>query len=50
MINNHRHQTTMQGEQALVSCGTSAGPVVMRFYRDWSPKGYDRAVELYEKV
>ena len=40
----------MQGEQALVSCGTSKGPITMRFHRDWSPLGYDRAIALYEKV
>ena len=37
------------GEQALVSCGTTKGPVVMRLHRDWSPLGYDRAVTLFEK-
>jgi hypothetical protein len=25
-------------------------PIKMRFHRDWSPHGYDRAVELFEKV
>lgn len=40
----------MSGEQALVSCGTSKGPILMRFYRDWSPHGYDRAVQLFQDV
>ena len=39
-----------QGEQAVVNCGTTKGPLVMQFYRDWSPLGYDRAVELFERV
>ena len=39
----------MPGEHALVSCGTSTGPVVMRLHREWSPLGYDRAVELFEQ-
>jgi cyclophilin family peptidyl-prolyl cis-trans isomerase len=36
-------------EQAIVSCGTSAGPIVMQFTRQWSPIGYDRVVELFER-
>jgi hypothetical protein len=39
-----------EGEEALVSCGTSKGPVVMRMHRDWSPQGYDRVVDLFERV
>ena len=38
------------GEEALVSCGTTKGPVVMRMHRDWSPHGYDRVVDLFERV
>ena len=38
------------GEEALVSCGTTKGPIVMRMHRDWSPHGYDRVVELFERV
>lgn len=38
------------GEEALVSCGTTKGPIVMRMHRDWSPRGYDRVVELFERV
>jgi cyclophilin family peptidyl-prolyl cis-trans isomerase len=40
----------MQGEEAIVKCGTSKGPIVMLLHRDWSPNGYDRATELFEKV
>jgi hypothetical protein len=40
----------MQGEEAIVKCGTSKGPIVMQLHRDWSPNGYDRATELFEKV
>jgi cyclophilin family peptidyl-prolyl cis-trans isomerase len=36
-------------EQAIVSCGTSVGPIVMQFTRHWSPIGYDRVVELFER-
>ena len=39
-----------KGEEALVSCGTTKGPVVMRMHRDWSPHGYDRVVDLFERV
>lgn len=41
--------TTTKDEEALVRCGTSKGPIVIRFYRHWSPHGYDRAVALFEK-
>lgn len=40
----------MEKEQAVIECDTTKGPFQMRFYRAWSPIGYDRAVELYEKV
>jgi hypothetical protein len=40
----------MQGEEAIVKCGTTKGPIEMKFYRDWSPNGYDRATYLYEQV
>jgi peptidyl-prolyl cis-trans isomerase A (cyclophilin A) len=37
------------GPTALVKCGTSTGgSFTMRFHRDWSPNGYDRAVELFK--
>jgi hypothetical protein len=40
----------MQGEEAIVKCGTSKGPIVMQLFRDWSPFGYDRATDLFENV
>ena len=40
----------MPGEQALVSCGTTRGPIVMRLHHNWSPRGYERAVELFTEV
>jgi cyclophilin family peptidyl-prolyl cis-trans isomerase len=39
----HRH------EEAMVQCETTKGPIVMRFYRNWAPNGYDRVVELFER-
>mmetsp|Transcript_582 Transcript_582/g.900 ORF Transcript_582/g.900 Transcript_582/m.900 type:complete len:277 (-) Transcript_582:632-1462(-) len=39
----------MLEETAVVSCGTSAGPIKIQFFRTWSPLGYDRAVELFER-
>ena len=40
---------TTNDEEVLVRCGTSKGPIVIRFYRHWSPHGYDRAIALFEK-
>jgi peptidyl-prolyl cis-trans isomerase A (cyclophilin A) len=36
-------------EEAIVKCGTTKGDITMKFIREWSPMGYDRAVELYER-
>lgn len=36
-------------EVARVSCGTTAGDIVLELKRQWSPHGYDRAVELFER-
>jgi len=36
-------------EEATVTCSTSKGEFKMKFYRKWSPNGYDRCVELFEK-
>ena len=33
----------------LVECGTTAGPFAMMLYKDWSPRGYERAIELFER-
>ena len=35
-------------ETAVVQCGTSTGSITMEFYRDWSPHGYDKVVQLFE--
>lgn len=35
-------------QRAKVTCGTSKGRIVIEFYREWSPKGYDRVVNLFE--
>lgn len=40
---------SQEEEAAIVSCGTSAGPIQFQFFRAWSPLGYDRAVELFER-
>ena len=32
-----------------MTCGTTAGPVVMRLHRSWSPHGYDRAASLFDR-
>jgi peptidyl-prolyl cis-trans isomerase A (cyclophilin A) len=36
-------------EEAIVTCGTSKGELVLQFYRHWSPNGYDRAMTLFEQ-
>lgn len=36
-------------EEAFVSCGTTKGPFKAHFIRHWSPHGYDRVVQLFEK-
>jgi cyclophilin family peptidyl-prolyl cis-trans isomerase len=46
---NSSDDSEKEKEQAIVSCGTSAGPIVMQFTRQWSPIGYDRVVELFER-
>lgn len=40
---------TKPNETSMVECETSAGPIAMEFHRDWSPHGYDRAIELFER-
>jgi peptidyl-prolyl cis-trans isomerase A (cyclophilin A) len=35
-------------EIAIVSCGTTKGPITIEFYKGWSPLGYDRVVHLFE--
>jgi peptidyl-prolyl cis-trans isomerase A (cyclophilin A) len=34
---------------AIVSCSTTAGPLLMHFHRAWSPRGYERATTLFER-
>ena len=36
-------------EEAIVRCETTAGTITMQLIRAWSPLGYDRAVELFER-
>jgi peptidyl-prolyl cis-trans isomerase A (cyclophilin A) len=36
-------------EEAIVTCATSKGELVLQFYRHWSPNGYDRAMTLFEQ-
>jgi cyclophilin family peptidyl-prolyl cis-trans isomerase len=36
-------------EVSVIKCGTTTGPIVMEMHREWSPKGYDKAVALFEK-
>lgn len=36
-------------EHAVVECSTTAGPIVLHLHRAWSPNGYDRASELFER-
>jgi len=42
-------ESGVNGETALVKCGTTKGDFTAKFYRDWSPHGYDRAVTLFQK-
>ena len=39
----------MSEETAIVQCGTSKGDFTMELHRSWSPIGYDRAVELFDR-
>lgn len=36
-------------QRAIVKCTTSSGDITMRFHREWSPNGYDRATSLFER-
>lgn len=35
--------------ESIISCSTSAGDFSLKLNRAWSPNGYDRAVELFER-
>ena len=43
------HEQGAEGETAVVSCGTTKGNFVAKFYYDWSPHGYERATALFQK-
>ena len=34
---------------AIVECGTTAGPFAIQLRKEWSPLGYERALELFER-
>ncbi|KAG7361492.1 cyclophilin type peptidyl-prolyl cis-trans isomerase [Nitzschia inconspicua] len=36
-------------EEAIVTCETTKGSFTMKLIRNWSPNGYDRAVELFQR-
>eukprot|EP00568_Trieres_chinensis_P012147 CAMPEP_0183300898 /NCGR_PEP_ID=MMETSP0160_2-20130417/7173_1 /TAXON_ID=2839 ORGANISM="Odontella Sinensis, Strain Grunow 1884" /NCGR_SAMPLE_ID=MMETSP0160_2 /ASSEMBLY_ACC=CAM_ASM_000250 /LENGTH=287 /DNA_ID=CAMNT_0025463399 /DNA_START=20 /DNA_END=883 /DNA_ORIENTATION=+ len=36
-------------EISTVRCDTTAGPFAIKLIRSWSPNGYDRAVELFDR-
>lgn len=37
------------GEETIIRCGTTKGDITLQLIREWSPNGYDRAVELFER-
>lgn len=38
-----------EDEVARIECGTTAGDIVLELHRQWSPAGYDRAVQLFAR-
>ncbi len=36
-------------ESSTVDCDTTAGRFAIEFRKDWSPNGYNRATELFER-
>jgi len=40
---------TSNDESAIVKCGTSKGEFTMHLFREWSPNGYDRAMDLFDR-
>jgi hypothetical protein len=36
-------------EKVIVECGTTAGAFAMEFNKDWSPLGFERAIELFDR-
>jgi len=56
-MNQHLPQIFVSGEDpptdnndiSQFHCDTTNGDFDVIFYRDWSPNGYERAVELFER-
>ena len=42
-------QEQQEGEKAEVRCSTSKGPILLTLHEDWSPNGYRKATELFER-
>lgn len=38
-----------ESEEAIIRCGTTKGDITLKLIREWSPNGYDKAVELFER-
>lgn len=36
-------------QHAIITCSTSAGPLLMHFHRAWAPQGYEKATSLFER-
>jgi len=52
LIHDSSNISTMgasDNEEAIIRCGTTKGDITLHLIREWSPNGYDRAVELYER-
>lgn len=46
---DRQQQEPSEDGMAQFHCGTTAGDFEMIFYREWSPHGYDRVVQLLER-
>jgi peptidyl-prolyl cis-trans isomerase A (cyclophilin A) len=46
--NDHHNHDDNDNEEAMVRCGTTKGAFALHLHRQWSPHGYDRAVELFD--
>jgi hypothetical protein len=40
---------TDEDETTIVECETTAGPFAMQLRKEWSPNGYERAIELFRR-
>jgi len=38
-----------ENEETIVKCGTTKGDITLKLIREWSPNGYDKAKELFER-